>query len=113
LGCPHASLDELRQVATGLRGRRLRSALWVITARAIRDAALQSGDVQTIEAAGGLVVADGCVVVAPMRQLGYHTLATNSAKMASYALPHAGLRVRFGSTEECLAAALSGVWPSA
>ena len=89
--------------------------LWITTARAVRDEAARQGWVQDIEAAGGLVVADSCVIVAPMRELRYHTLATNSAKMASYALPHAGLRVRFGSTEHCLAAALdghAGPWPS-
>ncbi len=113
LGCPHASLSELRAVADVLHGQRLRSALWVTTSRAVRDRALEHGDVQRIEAAGGQVVADGCVIVAPMRELGYHTLATNSAKMACYALPHAGLRVRFGSTEQCLTAALAGQWPDA
>jgi predicted aconitase len=113
LGCPHASLDELRQVAEALRGQRLRSALWITTARALRNRAASEGWVQAIESAGGLVVADGCVVVAPMRDLRYHTLATNSAKLASYALPHAGLRVRLGSLAQCLDAARTGLWPSA
>ena len=63
-----------------------------------------------IEAAGGKVVADGCVVVAPMQELCYKALATNSAKMATYAPSHAGLQVRFGSLDACLRAALSGRW---
>ncbi|NLG26425.1 MAG: DUF521 domain-containing protein, partial [Chloroflexi bacterium] len=113
LGCPHASLDELRQAADCLRGKHVRSALWITSARAIRERASEHGWVQAIEEAGGQVVADGCVVVAPMRELRYHTLATNSAKMASYALPHAGLQVRFGSTARCLEAALTGTWPDA
>jgi hypothetical protein len=110
LGCPHASLNEIHQVAQAIEGQRLRSALWITTARAVRAEAARQGWLQTIEAAGGQVVADGCVIVAPMRELHYHTLATNSAKMAHYALPHAGLRVRLGSTAQCLAAALTGKW---
>ncbi|MCE5259127.1 MAG: aconitase X catalytic domain-containing protein [Chloroflexi bacterium] len=110
IGCPHASLAEIEEVARLLRGKHLASALWVTTSRAARATAIAPGWVQDIEAAGGLVIAEGCVVVAPMNELPYRTLATNSAKMASYALPHAGLQVRFGALEECTQAALSGRW---
>jgi hypothetical protein len=110
IGCPHASLDELRQVAERVRGVRLKSALWVTTSRAVREQGEALGLVQAVEEAGGLVVADGCVIVAPMRELPYRTLATNSAKMAFYAQPHAGLLARFGSLEACLRAAQAGSW---
>ena len=112
IGCPHASLDQLRQVAEGLRGARLSADLWVTVARGVRQEGAALGLVQIIEEAGGLVIADTCAVVAPMQDLGYHSLATNSAKLASYALPHAGLKVRFGSLERCLSAAVEGRWPS-
>ena len=110
IGCPHASLGQLRQVAEGLRGARLSADLWVTVARGVRQEAEALGLVEIIEEAGGLVIADTCVVVAPMQELGYQSLATNSAKMASYALPHAGLQVRFGSLEQCLSAAVDGHW---
>jgi len=110
IGCPHASLDELDHLAERLRGKRLSADLWVTVARGVREQAEAMGLVETIEEAGGLVIADGCVVVAPMQELGYRSLATNSAKMASYARSHAGLKVRFGWLERCLAAAISGRW---
>ena len=110
LGCPHASLAELRRIADGVRGRRLRSAFWVTTSRPVREAAEREGLVAAVEEAGGLVIADSCVVIAPMSELPYRTVATNSAKMATYALGHAGLRARFGSLEQCLEAAASGRW---
>ncbi|MGD8625212.1 MAG: aconitase X catalytic domain-containing protein, partial [Anaerolineae bacterium] len=97
LGCPHASLAEIEAVAGHLAGRRLRAALWITTARATRQAAEQAGLVARIEAAGGRVVADTCLVVAPVADLGFRTLATNSAKMAFYTPSHSGLSVRFGS----------------
>ena len=110
LGCPHASLNEVQAVADYLEGKRARSALWITTARATRQAAQAAGLVARIEAAGGWVVADTCLVVAPVHELGFRTMATNSAKMAAYAPAHSGLTVRFGSMSQCLDAALAGRW---
>ena len=110
LGCPHASLQELEVIADALAGRRVKTALWITTARATRDRAEGSGIVARIEAAGGKVVADTCMVVAPVADLGFHSLATNSAKMAFYAPAHSGLSVRFGRLDQCLESAITGVW---
>jgi hypothetical protein len=111
-GCPHADLEEIRRVARLLEGRQVRAALWITTARGTRKRAHQEGLVGTVEAAGGHVVADMCVVVAPMHELDYRTLATPSAKGATYLPSHAGLVVRYGSVERCVEAALTGLWPS-
>jgi predicted aconitase len=111
LGCPHASLAELEAIAERLDGRQVRTALWITTSRAIRELAQESGAVPRIEKAGGKVVADTCMVVAPVDELGFRTLATNSGKMALYAPSHGGLSTRFGSMEKCLEAAVSGQWP--
>jgi len=112
LGCPHASLAEIAQVADFVRGRRVRSQLWVTTARRTREQATVDGWVQMIEAAGGRVVADTCTVVAPLQLLGVRSLATNAAKTACYAPAHSGVRVRYGTMQQCLQAALSGRWDS-
>jgi predicted aconitase len=110
LGCPHASLSEIEAVARSLDGRRVKAALWITTARTIQEAAKEAGLAQQIEAAGGLIVADTCMVVAPVADLGFRTMATNSAKMAFYTPSHSGLSVRFGPMEQCLEAALAGKW---
>ncbi|HEX9115515.1 MAG TPA: aconitase X catalytic domain-containing protein, partial [Anaerolineae bacterium] len=112
VGCPHASLDEIRQVAEYVAGKRLATRLWVTTAEAMRRQAVDAGYVGVIEAAGGEVVADTCAVVAPMRMLGVTSMATNAGKMACYAPMHSGVRMRFGDLEQCLAAAVTGEWPS-
>jgi predicted aconitase len=111
LGCPHASLAELEAIAERLDGRQVRTALWITTSRATRERAQESGAVSSIEKAGGKVVADTCMVVAPVEELGFRVLATNSGKMALYAPSHGGLSTRFGSMEKCLEAAVSGRWP--
>jgi predicted aconitase len=111
LGCPHASLADLEAIAGYLAGRQVQATLWITTARATREAAEAEGWVAQIEEAGGRVVADTCMVVAPVASLGFRTMATNSAKMAFYAPAHSGLGVRFGAMEKCLEAAVSGRWP--
>jgi predicted aconitase len=110
LGCPHASLSELRAIAEHVDGRRVQAALWITTARATRQAADAAGLVARIEVAGGRVVADTCMVVAPVSELGFRSLATNSAKMAFYAPFYSDLAVHFGPMEQCLDAAITGRW---
>lgn len=110
IGCPHASLSEIQTVAEAVRGQQLATRLWVTTGRLIRQRAEAAGWVQDIESAGGLVVADTCAVVAPIKQLGIKSMATNAGKMACYAPAHSGVTMRFGELEQCIHAALSGQW---
>lgn len=110
VGCPHASLTEIELVAEYLRGKKLAARLWVTTGEITRQRAAELGYVQTIQAAGGEVVADTCAVVAPMRMLDVRTMATNAGKMACYAPMHSGVKMRFGDLEQCLDAAVTGEW---
>jgi hypothetical protein len=110
IGCPHASLSEIEQIAGMLQGQHVSTQLWVTTARITRDRARAAGWVQVIEAAGGQVVADTCAVVAPVRSIGITTMATNAGKMACYAPAHSKVKMRYGSLEQCVAAAVTGVW---
>jgi predicted aconitase len=110
IGCPHASLSEIEQIAGMVQGQRVATQLWVTTARITRDRAREAGWVQAIEAAGGQVVADTCAVVAPVRSIGITTMATNAGKMACYAPAHSKVKMRYGSLEQCVAAAVTGVW---
>jgi predicted aconitase len=110
IGCPHASLAELARVIELLAGRRVRSALWVTMAREVRAEAKKAGLVQALDALGGRVVADTCLVVAPVKELGFRRMATPSGKGAYYAPSHSGLAVHYGSLEACVEAAVSGEW---
>ena len=85
-GCPHASLREVEEIAEGLRGKRVRPGvtLWVCTSRAVRDLSARMGYVDVIESAGGRVLADTCMVVAPLEEMGPRCTATNSGKAAKY-----------------------------
>ena len=110
IGCPHASLAELEQLVRLLNGRPCTTALWVTMARRLRDEAAHSGLLQRFETVGGRVVADTCLVVAPVQSLGFRCMATPCGKGAYYAPSHSGLAVRYGSLEACIEAAVTGHW---
>ena len=103
-GCPHASLREVQEIARALAGKRVREgvALWVCTSRAVKDLASRLGYVRQIEASGGRVVADTCMVVAPIEEMGHRTTATDSAKAAKYLPRFCQQKVVVGSVEEIL-----------
>ena len=84
LGCPHSSLKEIMTISHKLEGKKLTKHLWVCTSRMVKEAANRMGFTQTIEAAGGKVVADTCMVVSPIEDMGYKTTGVNSGKAANY-----------------------------
>jgi predicted aconitase len=102
LGCPHASLEELAEIARRLAGRTVRKRLWVCTSRAVKQLAGARGFVQTIEAAGGRVVADTCMVVAPIEGMGSGTMAVDSGKAAAYLPGFCQQRVVFMGRDEII-----------
>lgn len=110
IGCPHCSLDELRHILALLNGRTVRAALWVTMARAVRQMAARLGLVEQLERAGGTVLADTCLIVAPIHSMGFRNIATVSGKGAYYGPAYAGVSVRYGSLEACIEAAVSGYW---
>jgi hypothetical protein len=105
IGCPHCSLDELAGLARLLRGRKVRREFWVCCSREVKRQSDEAGYSKWIERSGAKFATDTCMVVAPVEELGYRVVATNSAKACHY-LRNAGLSVRFMSLRECVAEAL-------
>ncbi|HEY6493899.1 MAG TPA: aconitase X catalytic domain-containing protein [Trebonia sp.] len=112
LGCPHASVDQIRQAATLLDGKRLASGteLWIMAPRALKVMADRSGYTGVIEKAGGRVLADSCPAMSRAAPTGTKVFATDSAKQAHYLPAILGIEAWFGTTEECVNAAISGRW---
>lgn len=105
-GCPHASMEEIEEIAATVDGETLGSDLWVCTSGAIKTWADRNGHTETIEAAGGLVLADTCNVVSPIEELGYETSATDSAKAANYLPGFCNQQVVFEDKRELLEAVI-------
>ena len=109
-GCPHATLQEIIEVAMALRGKRVHEdvALVVSTCYAIEMQARRLGFAQEIEAAGGAMMADTC----PTNTLWPRPrrMATPAIKTAYYAQNILGCEVVLASPDECLGIAVSGRW---
>jgi predicted aconitase len=112
IGCPHASLTEIERTADLLKGARAKAQLWVTTAREVLETARFEGLTERIEASGGRVVADACLIGAPLREMELTNIATNSGKGAFYLRNHSRLQVRFGSLAQCIEASIEGRWPA-
>ncbi|HEY3883315.1 MAG TPA: aconitase X catalytic domain-containing protein [Trebonia sp.] len=112
LGCPHASVDQIRQAAALLDGKRLapETELWIMAPRALKVMADRSGYTQVIERAGGHVLADSCPAMSRAAPAGTKVFATDSAKQAHYLPAILGIEAWFGTTEECVTAAVTGRW---
>ncbi|HID73538.1 MAG TPA: DUF521 domain-containing protein [Thermoplasmata archaeon] len=102
LGCPHASLREIAQVAEHLEGKQLKKPLWIATSRVMKEAAVRMGYDRIIEAAGGRIVADTCMVVSPIEQMGYRTTGVNSGKAANYLPGFCKQNVVFASIDDLI-----------
>jgi predicted aconitase len=112
LGCPHASVDQIRQTAALLDGKRLSPSteLWIMAPRALKVMADRSGYTEVIERAGGRVLADSCPAMSRAAPRGTRVFATDSAKQAHYLPAILGIEAWFGTLEECVDAAVTGRW---
>lgn len=108
LGCPHVSWDELKEIANIIGKQQLKKPLWIASSAIVREDARANGTLEIIEKAGGRVLADTCMVVAPLEEIGIKFIATNSAKAATYLPSHQAAVVHFGTTEQCIQAAING-----
>jgi hypothetical protein len=110
LGSPHFSLAEFHALEPLLRGKRRspRVRFLVTTSRAVAALAGRSGDLQALEDFGGQVTRDTCILTMPMLPPDVRTLMTNSAKYAYYAPGMLGVKVAFGSLEDCVESAVVG-----
>jgi len=102
VGCPHCSLEEIKEIAEKLRGKKLKRKLWVCTARKIKTKADKLGLTKIIEEAGGKVVSDTCMVVSPIEDMDFKRTAVNSGKAAHYLPSFCKQKVLFGSLKDIL-----------
>lgn len=93
IGCPQASVGELRAAAELLRGKRVsadpedgsgRPPLWIFTSSANKEIAEHTGLAEIITGSGALLLADTCPEVVPYDQSWVRHILTNSMKAEHY-----------------------------
>jgi len=112
LGCPHAALEQIDEASRLLDGRRIsaNTALWIFTSRAVKEQAVTRGLIDVITRAGGVVMTDTCSAFAQAIPPGTKVAAVDSAKQAHYLPAIMNIQAWFGSTEDCINAAMTGKW---
>jgi len=112
IGCPHATIEQIRQVCRLLEGRKVHadSSLWVFTPRATREIAERSGYTKILHDAGAHLLSDTCPAIGQFVPPGCRVIATDSAKQAHYLPAIMKLQGWFGTTKECVDAAVTGQW---
>lgn len=93
VGCPHAGIAEVKEVIDANPAREV----WVFTSRPIKE--LFKGK---IENENIKLIADTCMVVSPLKEMGIESIGVTSAKAAFYSMNLSNLKVRFDSLENLL-----------
>ena len=102
IGCPHASIKEIKYIAERIKGKHLKKDLWITTSRVVKEIAKRAGYLDIIERAGGHIVADTCMVVSPVETMGYRRMGVNSGKAAKYLPGFCKQHVLFASIDKLL-----------
>jgi len=90
IGCPQASLEEIRITASAVRAHSEMGAkipderLWVFTSSHNYELAEADGSIAILEEAGAVVLQDTCPEVTPYNRDHYNHLMTNSLKAEHY-----------------------------
>ncbi len=110
LGCPHATLTEIVEVACLLEGKKIspNTQLWICTTDSIRSYAEKLGYDKMITDAGGKIMADTCPCISQIDMAMHKRYMTNSVKQAYYAPGQLGASVHFANTKDCVDAAVRG-----
>jgi predicted aconitase len=92
-GCPHCSYDEIQYI---LKRVKTKKRIWICTSREVKERIKQKipDNVK--------IFADTCMVVAPVKEIGIKTLATDSAKGAHYTQNLSKIKSILKSREELL-----------
>jgi hypothetical protein len=108
IGCPHCSLEEIRQISKLIDGRKVKSGIefWVCTSRYVKEKA--KIDFEKVEKSGGHAITDTCAVVTWTSRLGIKTIMTNSAKTAYYAPTLNNAETILASLKKCIETAFQG-----
>jgi len=112
LGCPHYSIEDLKEVARALSGEKVHPEvqLWIWTDYTTRTIAEQMGLLEIIEKAGGSLLTDTCAMACPLDRCSYafKNIVTDSVKTAGFISQGGKIGVYLGSLKECIESATSG-----
>ena len=113
LGCPHYTINEIKQVHNLLKGRKINpgTSFWIYANSYAIKLAEKMGLRRELEEAGVVIRAETCMIISPVASWGFKTLMTDSGKCSYYGPAECGTDIIFASVEECVEAAVLGRLP--
>jgi len=113
LGCPHFSFEEFRRLVEAARaqaGRAVHQNVTLLVHTCTTSHALveRTGWLDELARFGAKVTLDTCPFHTPVVPPETKAIMTDSGKCAYYAPPELGVRVAFGSLEDCVLSAVEG-----
>lgn len=118
-GCPHATIDEIGRIAALVEGKKLKASMLIGASAPVEALARRQGWAEIIEKAGGHFQSVCPSITNPFTRSDIagvnqaKSAATNSARSAHYLATVSGVKVFFGTEEECVDAAITGMWRGA
>jgi cis-L-3-hydroxyproline dehydratase len=111
-GCPHLSIRQIADIARILEGKSLKVDFWVLTSSLTKELSCRMGYLQTIQRAGGHIVADTCVDVPPCWKPYYGRRGVTDSPECAYYNEIREMSFIIRPLEECVEAAIRGevVW---
>lgn len=115
LGCPHLNIVDLMKLTAKMEGKKVKIPMWVMTAPWLYHSAAELGYVKTLADAGVTLMSGACLAAMGAVPEGVRCIAVDTAKQANYVTgcypdEDAKLQVCYGTTDECIDAALTGCW---
>ena len=112
LGCPHYSLEQIKEICMLLEGKKISGNcnLWIFTSRVVRAICDQRGYTRIIRDSGAHLLTDTCSAISQSIPRGTRVAALDSAKQTHYLPAFMGIEAWFGTTRDCINAAISGRW---
>jgi predicted aconitase len=108
VGCPHCSINEMREIAQSLDGKKLKTDLWICVSGPVYALAERSGYIDIIKKAGATLIRDTCPILCPTSNKGYKAVSTNSGKLAHYIRGLWDVDSELAQFEDCIDVALTG-----
>ena len=106
-GCPHFTIEQVKEIAETLEGKKLAAELWVCTSSLTLELARRMGYLKVIREAGGHIVADTCIDQPCWHHLYGKKGVTDSPKCAYYTKRRA-MDFVVRDLKTCVEAALRG-----
>ncbi|MBM7872131.1 putative aconitase [Clostridium pascui] len=106
-GCPHFTLDQVQEIASIVKGKKLAVGLWVMTSSHTKEMADRMGLLEVIKEAGGDIIEDTCSDQPCWHFLSGKVGVTDSPKLAYYP-KRRGINLIIRDLKTCVEAALKG-----